>query len=155
MIKVYIFSTGRNKLHNGISISGWKKKLYQGKCDNCGEDYGLTSLELEHSIPVRIGGSLVNQDNLKLFCSRCHRKKTRKDVIVINILKRLNLLVGCTSYIEPSELQKIYLYIYKLLEEGEKNYRIWYDGKNGIDYEEIMWRENRGDTDGNTTTTSS
>jgi len=152
VIKIYSFSAERNKLGVGMSVKDWKKKLYQGICNNCGEDYGLTTLQLEHSIPVRIGGSLVNQDNLKLFCHKCHTKKTRKDIIAINILKRLNLLHGFTSFIEPLELQKTYLYIYELLEEGEKNYRMWYDGINRKDYEEIIWGENRGETNGNTET---
>ena len=144
MIKIYSFLTIRNKLEdNGMSIINWKKKLYNKICDNCKKDFNLSNLDLEHKIPVRIAGSLIDITNLRLFCHKCHYEKTRKDIIVINILKRLKLLEQDNCFIEPLKLHEIYSYLYNLLKEGESNFKIWEYGSNGSDYEQIIYKKNR------------
>ncbi|MEK6878118.1 MAG: HNH endonuclease signature motif containing protein [Nanoarchaeota archaeon] len=114
--------------------------------------FELKNLNLEHKIPISIGGSLVNIKNLRLFCHECHKIKTRKDIIVIKFLKKLKLFNEVFIFIKPEKLHNIYIYLYNLLEEGESNFRDWSHGENGIDYEQIQYKGNWEVTKENGTT---
>ncbi len=35
--------------------------------------------EVDHIIPIRLGGSKLDVKNLQYLCSRCHRKKTKNE----------------------------------------------------------------------------
>jgi 5-methylcytosine-specific restriction endonuclease McrA len=49
------------------------------KCSICGRRYPMSQLDVDHIIPVQMGGELFNKENLRTLCKECHRAKTRLD----------------------------------------------------------------------------
>lgn len=52
------------------------KKLYNFRCNHCKEKKSSEELEIDHIIPVKMGGS-NDYDNLQPLCIECHLKKTK------------------------------------------------------------------------------
>lgn len=50
-------------------------------CQSCGEV--ATGMEVDHIIPVAMGGGMRWFDNYQLLCKSCHREKTKRDVAAI------------------------------------------------------------------------
>jgi hypothetical protein len=63
--------------------------LNYAKCRNGTE-------QVDHKIPLILGGEKYDDDNLSPLCSSCHSRKTQKDKVVI--LKAIEL-----GYIQPNE----------------------------------------------------
>jgi 5-methylcytosine-specific restriction protein A len=58
-----------------------------GKCDECGMRLQTGRIEYDHSIPAGLTGS-NDIDNCAVFCTPCHKQKTRSDVGRIAKAKR-------------------------------------------------------------------
>ena len=59
----------------------------------CGQSKDrIELLELEHKIPVFVGGHLFEKENIDLICSKCHGEKTILDKKIIKILKEFKLI---------------------------------------------------------------
>ena len=59
-----------------------RENLYEvqgGKCNQCGQGFGLRHLNVDHITPVTRGGS-QRMDNLQLLCEPCQSRK--KDSVV-------------------------------------------------------------------------
>lgn len=81
---VYFVITGKSNVIGNIlyAIYGWK-------CCECNRDSMdinrpnekdvRTSIEIEHTLPVKHGGGGSWLSNYKLMCFECHRHKTNKD----------------------------------------------------------------------------
>ena len=54
-------------------------RLHRFKCQICDKRYRKSLLEVDHIIPIHMGGQLFDKDNLRPLCKECHRAKTRLD----------------------------------------------------------------------------
>lgn len=144
MIKIYNFSTQRNKfMKKNKDVKSLKKLLYQGFCDESKEKFNVNQIHLDHIIPVRIGGHLFDKDNIQFLCHKCHNKKTRIDILSINILKKIGVIIGDCSFLSIEELHHLFSLIKSKIIECEENKKTYFDGQINIDYEQILWGENR------------
>lgn len=149
-INIYYFNKERNKcILKGKSVSVLKNKLiekYGLKCSQCDRTiYSPHQLELEHYIPVEIGGRIFCLSNLNLICVKCHRKKTTIDKKVIKIIKDCGFLFDNNSFVTLEELRKLYLYWFKIINDNKERYEKWSYGSNGVDYEQVNDLSNRED----------
>ncbi len=150
MITLYEFSTERNKFQiKGKTAGSLKTQLIKTKgyyCYVCGKEFSKGRLQLEHKIPVMVGGHLFDETNVELICPLCHIKKTILDRKIIRILKDLKIISG--KYIihsaypieEIKSFYKQFLEIYKkncLSEEEQMK------GKMNIDYLHKWQEDNR------------
>jgi 5-methylcytosine-specific restriction protein A len=55
------------------------------KCSICGERKRKRELDVDHIIPVQMGGQLYDKENLRTLCKECHRAKSRLDKEALNI----------------------------------------------------------------------
>jgi hypothetical protein len=138
METLYYFNIGRNKSSiKNKSVSVLKRELTEknGKrCYLCEKDFKNGDfLELEHKIPVCVGGKVFCKSNLGLVCSKCHSKKTKIDLDVIFIMKKLIFNKQNSMY--PLEfLRGKYKELFNLAYESNNKFKIWYEGSNGEDY---------------------
>ena len=49
---------------------------YQCKCKHCEKDFEQMLLEIDHIIPISMGGPVCRVGNMQLLCRKCHKKKT-------------------------------------------------------------------------------
>ena len=149
MIDLYSVNLGRNKSsYKNQSTNILKKSIYKGICEICKNKFKVSQLELEHTIPIRVGGAIFLKSNLKLYCPRCHNKKTGIDIRTINVLKKIGLFDNHQFYINPDQVIKEFIRIRKLIKKCKVIYETWDYGKNGIDYQQIRYIKNREVEDG-------
>jgi len=48
-------------------------------CSICKNRMRKKFLDVDHIIPVKIGGQLFNKDNLRTLCKECHKAKSKLD----------------------------------------------------------------------------
>lgn len=51
------------------------------KCSICNTRFRKALLDVDHIIPVNMGGQLFNKENLRTLCKDCHKMKTNLDRI--------------------------------------------------------------------------
>lgn len=139
MINIYQYWTRRNK--GKISALNSKKQLYNGFCDKCKKEFQIGDLQLEHQIPIALAGKIFDLSNQKLYCNDCHRAKTKIDLEVIHLMKRLKILRGSgfryDSLAPIPKLHKYYFYFFRLVKEFSEKSRVhsWdFDEINRINY---------------------
>lgn len=49
------------------------------KCSICNKRFRKAELDVDHIIPVKIGGQLFDKMNLRTLCKTCHRLKSKLD----------------------------------------------------------------------------
>lgn len=49
------------------------------RCSICKKRFRKTELDIDHIIPVQIGGRFFEKANLRTLCKSCHKSKTRLD----------------------------------------------------------------------------
>ncbi|MEM4267245.1 MAG: HNH endonuclease signature motif containing protein [Candidatus Woesearchaeota archaeon] len=49
------------------------------RCSICGERKSKSLLDVDHIIPVRLGGQVFDKQNLRTLCKECHKAKSRLD----------------------------------------------------------------------------
>lgn len=147
MIQVYSFQTSRGKFkYTGKTPSALKKELFNlsNKCYLCNNEFELRQLELEHKIPVELGGHLFSYENVSLCCIKCHRKKTIIDKRVIHFLKSIKIIFSKgESFLPLNELHEKYNYLFDLTKKGLRNYDTWLYGSSKEDYIQNVTEENR------------
>lgn len=89
-------------------------------CERCGR--GTIILDLDHKIPVCIGGEQIDINNLQLLCKPCHHNKTRVDLLVYNVFLKLNLVESNYGkyfnwYVDRKEVLEIYNYFTRKYKE--------------------------------------
>lgn len=102
------------RVKGSASILSLRKEIIlerKDKCEHCGTENGRK--DLDHIIPVVMLGKVFDKQNLQLLCMRCHKKKTKVDLLIIQTVKKLKYLsgsnTGYTLYISPEELQAFYI----------------------------------------------
>jgi hypothetical protein len=124
---MYEFSRVRGKNTNGVSIGTLRKLLYVetgGACRKCARVKKLSQLDLDHIIPIAIGGDRFTRENVQLLCGRCHLEKTILDKRVIRSLRALGVVelmafVGA-SYIPLSDLHALFRTLFGLAAHSQK-----------------------------------
>jgi len=48
-------------------------------CQDCGEKLSLSEAQCDHIVPIFLGGSEFDKENLQTLCEECHKKKTARD----------------------------------------------------------------------------
>jgi len=133
--KVYDISKNKNKSQVSKDIQAIRKEWIESNhkiCQKCLKEKGHTFLELDHIIPISIGGKIFSHSNLMLLCHICHREKTFIDNSTVALIKKIGFIKSSKgnilSFVEPKRLIEIYLELRKLREEGikyDKAYREW------------------------------
>ncbi|MBN1157397.1 HNH endonuclease [Candidatus Woesearchaeota archaeon] len=49
------------------------------RCSICNKRFRKKDLDVDHIIPVRMGGHLFDKKNLRTLCKECHKKKSELD----------------------------------------------------------------------------
>ena len=49
------------------------------RCSICEKRFRKAELEVDHIIPVQMGGQLFDKENLRTLCKECHRAKSKLD----------------------------------------------------------------------------
>lgn len=135
ILNVYKYWSSRTKTKP--TQNTLKEELQQQKpyCAICGIH---NILEMDHKIPVMIGGSLVDKQNLWLLCSACHLTKTVIDRRIIRAMKSLGMIWGTrgdmSSVCSVDERRRYYEEFYEVV----IRYNKWRQGKRGIDYQQIQ-----------------
>jgi len=53
------------------------------RCSICKKRFKKTELDVDHIIPVRMGGKLFEKANLRTLCKECHKAKSKLDADAI------------------------------------------------------------------------
>ena len=72
-------------------------------CFECKKEFDKSQLEVEHEIPVSVGGDLAI---FRLFCEDCHKKKTIIDNQIIAFFKKMGFLIKIVRDEYETPLQK-------------------------------------------------
>ena len=83
-------------------------------CYKCGRVYHKYDLEIEHPIPVCIGG---DPEDTKIICKYCHKEKTKFDILYSNFLKKIGMLIKTGPY--TYESNGAVIEVYKLLRRNK------------------------------------
>ena len=141
-MKIYRFITCRNKSGIvGINLTTIKKNMIKENgcfCYLCGSK-NFNKPELEHKIPIMLGGEIFNKSNLSICCQKSHKEKTIIDKKIIKILKDMGLLEGTfdmSSLLSISELREFYIHYYPII-QYKRNINNWdIDTKQEYEYVE-------------------
>lgn len=111
-------------------------------CNKCGKKIKKRYAELDHTIPICVGGLI--DGGVQILCKDCHIKKTKHDIYVIKLLKEFGFIIKikngeyyiCTSL---SDLFMIYEILFDYVQEGKilsyKTQKLIELGHVGEDYE--------------------
>ena len=83
------------------------------KCSKCNGIFNKYDLEIEHTIPLCIGGDIKD---FTIMCKSCHKNKTKNDLTYISFLKKIGLLlkVGQFEYeLDRNKCLEVYKYIFR------------------------------------------
>jgi len=129
-----------------------KKKLIEERgqiCEYCKQNVPYpTSLDLEHNIPVYVGGHGYNEQNLFLICKKCHDNKTALDRRAIFIMKQIGIIIpggfgSILSFYNLKEVQIKFLEIRQSIKEIDLKKEIYKLGENGKDYKIVYQESNK------------
>ncbi len=122
--KVIYLSRERNKNKHVFPIQFLKNervKMIGRQCESCGREH--RGIELDHIIPVSIGGEIHSRINTQLLCKRCHLEKTKIDKMIINCLKTLNFLdtedVHTIFYVAPKICINFYKSYFEIIKQSK------------------------------------
>lgn len=88
-----------------------KKQLierHDGRCSKCGTKTPLNDFDLDHSIPLALGGGDQDED-IQPMCVPCHAKKTAIDIKIIAAARNLNYIDSHRIWADPAFLREFYL----------------------------------------------
>ncbi len=68
-----------NRNHSWLFVRKDVLKRDRYKCSICNKRFRKRDLDVDHIIPLRMGGQLFDKKNLRTLCRECHRAKTRLD----------------------------------------------------------------------------
>jgi len=54
------------------------------RCSICKQRFRKAYLDVDHIIPVRMGGKLFEKENLRTLCKDCHKRKSKLDDDVLS-----------------------------------------------------------------------
>lgn len=123
-IIVYEYWTARNK--GTVSMSKLKKEFIKFKglrCYLCNDNFtNDRQLELEHKIPVILGGRIFDKNNMDLVCIKCHQKKSVIDRHIVFALRSMRLIWGnyiISSILTLNEIEEFYKKYYDKINQGK------------------------------------
>lgn len=61
---------------------------FGGKCQLCRQAIGVKGFDLDHHIPLALGGEDI-EENMRPLCRPCHKLKTRGDLGALARVRRL------------------------------------------------------------------
>ena len=89
---------GKSRKQGFKNLQAYKQKLYDGLDLKSHEfDFGIWNFHLDHIIPYCIGGDTI-EENLQLITRKIHNKKTGKDKMIINELRKLGWIESLSDY---------------------------------------------------------
>ncbi|MFH1133545.1 MAG: HNH endonuclease signature motif containing protein [Nanoarchaeota archaeon] len=68
-----------NRNHSWLFVRGDVLRRDHFRCSICQKRFRKAELEVDHIIPVRMGGDLFDKDNLRTLCRGCHKAKSKLD----------------------------------------------------------------------------
>jgi 5-methylcytosine-specific restriction endonuclease McrA len=80
----------------GVSNRWWKKRVWEvvkrdgRKCNLCGYDQDESNLNVDHIMPLALGGSDA-VTNLQILCKVCHIKKDKNVPLLMGIARDIPL----------------------------------------------------------------
>ncbi len=144
-IKVYRYSISRKYIKQ-IRIKLIKEK--NNICDKCKLTFDKSLLELDHKIPIILGGDVYKKNNLQILCRNCHDLKNHIDIKIINLLKSLSILKKVRkqemiiSIIHPKKIKQLYPYLFDFIFKlGWSWGNFGNNNLNHTSYVENLWRE--------------
>lgn len=141
-----IYKTNLSRIkfeYPGKDVNSLKELLYDGYCQRCLKYFDIKDLKLDHEIPVRVGGNIIDWRNLNLLCNSCHKKKTKIDILIITILKKVGYFDGINFYENPDKVIELFTSLKEDFENNNTKKERWIKGNNGIDYLEKNYKKNR------------
>ncbi|MHA1868694.1 MAG: HNH endonuclease [Candidatus Heimdallarchaeaceae archaeon] len=129
MEKIYLH---RTKIGKPLGVIKWELFRSKGKmfCNICGKDCSdshsllfkeaISNSNMDHIIPVFIGGSIRDKNNLQILCRECYSKKSSIDRRVIKELISKGLLIKRIGYNECENIEKLIIEYKKLFEKFSK-----------------------------------
>jgi 5-methylcytosine-specific restriction enzyme A len=57
------------------------------KCSICKERFKKSKLDVDHIIPLQMGGNFFEKENLRTLCKECHKAKSRLDREVLSCIE--------------------------------------------------------------------
>ena len=140
-MKIYRYNIGRTK--GIIGLNTLKKELLLNSriCYLCNKEFNSYHLDLEHKIPIMLGGKIFDKNNCALCCQNCHKEKTIVDKFIIKSLKDLRLISGkyqIDSALSLEELKDFYLKYFPIIKQKIKEDSDW-----DFKHETISIEENR------------
>ncbi|MFA6073958.1 MAG: HNH endonuclease signature motif containing protein [Candidatus Woesearchaeota archaeon] len=124
-------------------VNSLKELLYDGYCQRCLKYFDIKDLKLDHEIPVRVCGNIIDWRNLNLLCNSCHKKKTKIDILIISILKKLDYFDTRNFYKNPDRIIELFTLLKEDYENNNYKKKKWLNGEKGIDYLEEKYKKNR------------
>jgi len=96
----------RGKKPGTLTYRSRKSIKERDVCFNCKKEFFKYELEVEHDLPVCLGG---DPETWRLFCKDCHKEKTEIDATIIAFFKQLNFInkVMVNEYETPLELEEL------------------------------------------------
>ena len=85
----------RGKKPSTLTTQNRKIIKKEDVCAICGRTFEKKDLEVEHTIPVCIGG---NPMEFRIACDGCHSEKTIRDLNFIHYLRKVGLLIKVSEY---------------------------------------------------------
>lgn len=147
--KIYCWQNIRNKFGNSSKGIGILKKELCKK-----EGKNMYEYELEHRIPVELGGHLFDTNNIYLIKKAEHKRKTNIDILIINFFKKTEIVAGggsqLSSFMPLEELHNLYKKLFDIISESKSKKILWmdiYDNKEKP-YEQVILNTNREVKDG-------
>jgi hypothetical protein len=142
----YVLNRGRNKSQVSEHLQLIRKKLIESngkKCSKCLKEFNTSYLELDHIIPISIGGAIFDNDNFQILCNYCHKKKTYVDNSTVACLKRFGFVRNegfrFLSFVEPKRLIELFKQVRELTIEG----KIYDEAYKSFDYTTFIYEGNR------------
>ncbi len=127
-----VYVTRNKSKERGQGIYTLKKKLIKKNgtiCEKCNEEFRVSSLQLDHKIPLSFGGQSFLDTNHQILCKKCHRHKTEKDLLILRVLKKMGMVNGQRGvfyFLLPvEEIIEFYKICLDKMERAKDNYEKW------------------------------
>jgi len=71
--------------HTWAPVRAFVLKRDRYRCSICNQRLRKSRLDVDHIVPIRMGGNPYDKENLRTLCKDCHKAKTRLDSWALNL----------------------------------------------------------------------